>query len=87
MNFQPVGCRWASRRVVTCAGDVAVLFVSLIRARPGVLRHAAGLMLGMVSGLDRKNCWVRHGALSDRVEVRDLTPLGRRSGLVKLGAA
>ena len=21
------------------------------------LRHAAGLMLGMVSGLDRKNCW------------------------------
>ena len=21
------------------------------------LRHAAGLMLGMISGLDRKNCW------------------------------
>jgi hypothetical protein len=21
------------------------------------LRHAAGLMLGMLSGLDRKNCW------------------------------
>jgi hypothetical protein len=27
------------------------------------VRHAAGLMLGMLSGLDRKNCWtiaVRH---------------------------
>jgi hypothetical protein len=26
-------------------------------ARYEPLRHAAGLMLGMVSGLDRKNCW------------------------------
>ena len=33
------------------------------------VRHAAGLMLGLLSGLDRKNCWVRHEALGDRVEV------------------
>ena len=26
-------------------------------ARYEPLRHAAGLMLGMLSGLDRKNCW------------------------------
>ena len=26
-------------------------------ARYEPLRHAAALMLGMVSGLDRKNCW------------------------------
>ena len=26
-------------------------------ARYEPLRHAAGLMLGMISGLDRKNCW------------------------------
>jgi hypothetical protein len=26
-------------------------------ARYEPLRHAAGLMLGMASGLDRKNCW------------------------------
>jgi hypothetical protein len=35
------------------------------------LRHAGELMLGMVSGLERKNCWVRHEVLSDRVEVKD----------------
>jgi len=34
------------------------------------LRHAAGLMLGMVSGLDRKNCWTIAEARGD------LTPDG-----------
>ena len=38
-------------------------------ARYEPLRHASALMLGMVSGLDRKNCWTiaehRGGATPD----------------------
>ena len=34
--------------------------------------RAGRLMLGLLSDLPRKNCWVRHEAPCDRVEVQDL---------------
>jgi len=34
--------------------------------------RAGRLVLGLLSDLPRKNCWVRHEAPCDRVEVRDL---------------
>ncbi|MGW8701478.1 hypothetical protein ACWGOK_31930 [Streptomyces eurythermus] len=33
---------------------------------------ARSYLLGLLSGVERKNCWVRHEAPCDRVEVRDL---------------
>lgn len=41
-------------------------------ARVEPRRRAARLVLGLLADLPRKNCWVRHEALCDRVEVQDL---------------
>ncbi|MDQ1026801.1 hypothetical protein QF035_004383 [Streptomyces umbrinus] len=41
-------------------------------ARVEPRRRARQLMLGLLSDLPRKNCWVRHEAPCDRVEVQDL---------------
>jgi hypothetical protein len=61
-------------------------------ARYEPLRHAAELMAGMVSGLDRKNCWtiavrrevaVRHEALMNRGRWESRG--GREAALTKPG--
>jgi hypothetical protein len=45
-------------------------------ARYEPLRHAAGLMVGLVSGLDRKNCWTIAEHRGQRTPGRAATPAG-----------